>query len=102
VAVVGAIAYLLLAFAGGRLGVSAFLVRGSETAPSDSAPRVAGPILSRSAVAGRTRAVRMALAPGDALGDFSFTNQDGMAVTRESLKGQRALFWIYPKADTGG
>jgi len=34
--------------------------------------------------------------------DFSFTNQDGNAVTLAQFSGKRVLLWWYPRADTPG
>jgi len=34
--------------------------------------------------------------------DFSFTNQDGDAVTLGQFSGKRVLLWWYPRADTPG
>jgi hypothetical protein len=97
VAGLAALTYVVVLVAAGRLGVSAFAVYGHGRGAIGPSARMISSIPRRS-----QRTVRMALASGDALGDFSLANQDGTAVTSDSIKGQRTLFWIYPKADTGG
>lgn len=92
-----ALAYALVLVAASRIGVAAFSVSGQRW----GAPAIRGN-LSIPRGAQRGRAVRMALASGDALGDFSLTNQEGETVSLDSIKGQRTLFWMYSKADTGG
>ena len=33
---------------------------------------------------------------------FTVLDHEGRTVTRESLEGQKAVLWFYPKADTPG
>ncbi len=39
---------------------------------------------------------------GAAAPPFALLNQDGRTVRLSDLKGQRVVFWFYPKADTPG
>lgn len=39
---------------------------------------------------------------GDLFPDFSLSDQDGNVVTRDSLKGAKAVIYFYPKDDTPG
>ena len=42
------------------------------------------------------------LSEGDLFPDFSLPDGDGIIVTRDSLKGGRAVIYFYPKDDTPG
>ena len=44
----------------------------------------------------------MRLAPGDPAPPFSLPDQDGRAVSNETLKGTRYVLYFYPKDDTRG
>lgn len=42
------------------------------------------------------------LSEGDLFPDFSLSDGDGQVVTRDSLRGRRAVVYFYPKDDTPG